>query len=59
MGMVYINYIILTFIHRCMHTQVTFGRGIPSKPHVIVLDAALDSRDEDEFPENLPLCPWY
>jgi hypothetical protein len=43
-----------------MHVlQVREGSGIPSDPHVIVLDAALDSRDTRLFPEDLALAPWY
>jgi hypothetical protein len=58
-----------TFIYACMHTyihrhkhtcmlicaQVKWGRGIPMDPHVVVLEAGLDSR---AFDENLPVAPW-
>ena len=38
--------------------EVREGLGIPSKPHVIILDAGLDSRDYEEYPATLPLAPW-
>ncbi len=49
------------YIHRHKHTcmllyaQVKWGRGIPMDPHVVVLEAGLDSR---AFDENLPVAPW-
>ena len=35
--------------------QVKWGRGSASNPHVVVLEAGLDSLD---FDEDLPLAPW-
>ncbi len=47
-----------THMHAYIHAQVHEGSGIPSDPHVIKVQAALDSRDKN-FPENLPLAPWF
>ncbi len=57
-----------THIHSCMHactlthtymhayvSQVRWGRGIPMQPHVVALEAGLDSR---AFDEDLPIAPW-
>lgn len=35
--------------------QVRWGRGSASNPHIVVLEAGLDSLD---FGEDLPLAPW-
>ena len=35
--------------------QVRWSRGIPSEPHVVVLEAGLDGR---AFDDNLPVAPW-
>jgi hypothetical protein len=39
--------------------EVHEGSGLPCDPHVIKVLAALDSRDKKNFPEDLPLAPWY
>jgi hypothetical protein len=36
-------------------TQVYFGKGSKKDPHVIELEAGLDSAD---FEEDLPVAPW-
>ena len=36
-------------------SQVKWGKGSTSNPHVVVLEAGLDSLD---FDEDLPLAPW-
>jgi hypothetical protein len=38
-----------------LYAQVKWGRGILMDPHVVVLEAGLDSR---AFDENLPVAPW-
>ena len=35
--------------------QVTWGRGSNTNPHIVVLEAGLDSLD---FDEDLPVAPW-
>ncbi len=35
--------------------QVKWGKGSVTNPHVVVLEAGLDSLD---FDEDLPLAPW-
>jgi hypothetical protein len=35
--------------------QVKWGKGSATNPHVVVLEAGLDSLD---FDEDLPLAPW-
>ena len=33
--------------------------GRPESHYTVVVDAALDNKDVDKWPYNLPLAPWY
>ncbi len=38
--------------------QVHKGQGSIADPYRIELEAAVDSKDVQNYPEDLDLCPW-
>jgi hypothetical protein len=53
---VYYKHTLLEFVLTLISMwQVTWGRGSNINPHIVVLEAGLDSLD---FDEDLPVAPW-